>query len=851
MSLASNPSFASASALTSVSLAWALIYANDRLPVFPVWPIVSDGRCRCELQHNAKECKQRGKHPITFNGHNAATIDPELIRKWFSVGEELNVGIAVPEGLLVVDVDPRSGGDASLVEVQNDPARRLADTRTSDTGGGGVHMLFKVPFGMRWPAKLTQGIDLKSVGGYIVAPPSLHSSGKHYAWRDYGAPIAEAPAWLLALGKPRDAVAAAPAAVFDDDGAEALPGGATAAIEALAPAFVEGVRHHVALALGGWLKGRGYSREAASSFVTELAARAGSKDPNGRARDALAAWKYEHAPGWGRLAELVSAEALAVLEREIPDQNAGKRRAEAEAIRAALPPARPTFARHTIPAAGAPSQTADLVHAGGALVPAVCGLADPLMVHAQGSVWLRRRDSNDYDFKVARADVLNAVKERFPEIRLRRVNKNGDEGSMLAREELLCEHSRLVRATEVRYTQSATYFDPQTSTLTRGLRCPIIAPRFDVRVENLLRAMVGADALPDMHDWIASCRQDRLDRPGAILALVGPPSVCKTFLSVVLANMQGSPRAVPLKKLTMQFQSELTECAVLVADEEMPKELTQAELSEIVPSNARFVEHKGVDEKARVIGCFRIVATANAIERLRLNGSAGPEAVRALADRFAVFIIPSDRKPTIMAAQNALKLSGDDRLDVAAFMAHFAWIQATVTPRPQRFLGARQDPSLAATAIARIDAAKHPEVFGAIQDYLEGGGVADRGYRLRPFEKEGDLRIKRQMAWESYPIFVHEQRVCVRSAALAVALGVDVGKVNEAVKPMKRERRVDVQILGDRVVGYALDTAALRAALPDLDPGWAAACALGQDTAVRRRLPANEAHRSAAFPVGI
>jgi len=47
-------------------------------------------------------------------------------------------------------------------------------------------------------AKLCDGVDLKSHTGYLVAPPSLHPTGRCYGWGN-NLPIAPAPAWLAAM----------------------------------------------------------------------------------------------------------------------------------------------------------------------------------------------------------------------------------------------------------------------------------------------------------------------------------------------------------------------------------------------------------------------------------------------------------------------------------------------------------------------------------------------------------------------------------------------------------------------------------------------------------------------------
>lgn len=181
----------------------ALAYARRGWAVFPLHA-VHEGRCTCG---NAA-CGSPGKHPRTEHGFKDATTNETTIRQWWTEHPSANIGIATgkPSGLLVVDVDPRHGGDEALheLEAQQGP---LPDTVESQTGGGGRHILLSYPGYVvkSGTNALGPGLDVKSGGGYIVAPPSVHPSGRRYEWEASSHPdeveIAEAPAWMLAMLK--------------------------------------------------------------------------------------------------------------------------------------------------------------------------------------------------------------------------------------------------------------------------------------------------------------------------------------------------------------------------------------------------------------------------------------------------------------------------------------------------------------------------------------------------------------------------------------------------------------------------------------------------------------------------
>jgi hypothetical protein len=123
-----------------------------------------------------------GKVPVTEHGVQDASRDSACIEQWFAA--DYNIGIAIPEGVVVVDIDPRNGGldswiewlDAYGVEFWNDEP-------CAETGGGGYHYWFRLPDGVDKLKKnidSAPGIDLLTHGRYVVAPPSV--TDEAYVW---------------------------------------------------------------------------------------------------------------------------------------------------------------------------------------------------------------------------------------------------------------------------------------------------------------------------------------------------------------------------------------------------------------------------------------------------------------------------------------------------------------------------------------------------------------------------------------------------------------------------------------------------------------------------------------------
>jgi hypothetical protein len=129
--------------------------------------------------------KARSKDPATRHGFNDASADPSVIASWFDDFSDFNIGVVTGHisGLIVVDIDPRNGGDVSFARLVADVGP-LPKTLKVKTGGGGFHLYFRAPDDLKTIHKLKAypGIDVQFDGKYVVAPPSVHPSGALYEW---------------------------------------------------------------------------------------------------------------------------------------------------------------------------------------------------------------------------------------------------------------------------------------------------------------------------------------------------------------------------------------------------------------------------------------------------------------------------------------------------------------------------------------------------------------------------------------------------------------------------------------------------------------------------------------------
>ncbi len=144
-------------------LDYALSYARDGLQILPLRPM--------------------SKEPGTLRGFKAATTDLRQVQAWWDANPRYNIGCVPPPGIIVLDVDPRNGGDTALQKLIDEHGPLPSTPWVARTGSGGWHYWFRAE-SIEVYKTLCPGVDLKiGATGYVVMPPSIHKTGNTYQWQ--------------------------------------------------------------------------------------------------------------------------------------------------------------------------------------------------------------------------------------------------------------------------------------------------------------------------------------------------------------------------------------------------------------------------------------------------------------------------------------------------------------------------------------------------------------------------------------------------------------------------------------------------------------------------------------------
>jgi hypothetical protein len=138
------------------------------------------------------------------HGFASATTDAAVITTTWTKYKAAEIGLALPRGVLVVDVDAAKGkrGRDDFVRLFGCAPEEM-ETAVATTTRGGWHVYFRVDLSLELVQRpITQSIDSRIGGkGYAIAPSP--GNGRHWVRPLLTTPLMEAPAWLIGRVKER------------------------------------------------------------------------------------------------------------------------------------------------------------------------------------------------------------------------------------------------------------------------------------------------------------------------------------------------------------------------------------------------------------------------------------------------------------------------------------------------------------------------------------------------------------------------------------------------------------------------------------------------------------------------
>src|SRR5262245_52036930 len=176
------------------NLTAALSLAAAGLPVFPAGP---------------------DKRPLLAGWQEKASTEEEQIRKWWdSYPTALPAIVVGRAGLVVIDCDRHPGGPDGVKafnQLLSTNGGKLANVPMTKTARGGAHLYFTQTKGKaqgNGRGQLPDGVDVRGVGGFVIAPGAQLPDGKW--WQSVnGRPsladafkagtIPELPQWLTEI----------------------------------------------------------------------------------------------------------------------------------------------------------------------------------------------------------------------------------------------------------------------------------------------------------------------------------------------------------------------------------------------------------------------------------------------------------------------------------------------------------------------------------------------------------------------------------------------------------------------------------------------------------------------------
>ena len=283
---------------------------------------------------------------------------------------------------------------------------------------------------------------------------------------------------------------------------------------------------------------------------------------------------------------------------------------------------------------------------------------------------------------------------------------------------------------------SVSEYNKRTSTLYEACaQWSPLKPRFDHEIDRWLK-LLGGGRSDKLLDWLATIR--KIDRPTCVLYLQGPRGTGKSMIWEGLSRLWQSHAAVPYDTLSANFDGQLAESLLIVADEKMSdhgarRGSPSAIFRTVVTSSQRTIKRKHLPD-ATLEACFRLIVTANDDDALNLREQLTSESIDAIAER--ILYITSGTEASEYLRQIGGREHTDAWVQGDQLAQHVLWLEKHRQVKPgNRLLVEGDSESLVGTLTGKVGINRH--ILVALCRYVDR--YEDRRTRSAADRVMGDL----------------------------------------------------------------------------------------------------------------
>lgn len=249
-------------------------------------------------------------------------------------------------------------------------------------------------------------------------------------------------------------------------------------------------------------------------------------------------------------------------------------------------------------------------------------------------------------------------------------------------EQLMEDYGTPLRGVEASTIAQHTHYDATRGVLVESV-CPmrILTPEYSPEVDGWLRAL-GGDDYDLLVKWLALAPDLRYPLPA--IYFDGMKNGGKSLFAQSLSRLWTTTQATSAESLVRAFNSAITECPVVFADEFLPVELQgqrgTGRLREMIASRSRTLTRKYVPD-APLDGCIRLILAANNPSLLGSEEHLTENDISAITERF--LYVNVGQAPVDYLA--ALPCKGETFRNNDVFAKHVLYLAETPPTRDGRF----------------------------------------------------------------------------------------------------------------------------------------------------------------------